>query len=423
MTITALTVTLPLLWRRLTTAGVKYADQGHFVGSAGVPAADAGGRDAASEQIARWTQTCTVVLVCGHGPAKWAFRSWCTSRSCDTLPVALRYRLQSNPLVGKLTTKYFLPLGTRQVGDHVVFFNFGYEEDPPMALPLSESDEPNRYCIQLYHQTASQVDLTGKEVLEVSCGAGGGASYIARNLGPASYTGLDLNPASIDLCRAKHRLPGLQFVQGDAQNLPFPDESFDAVVNVEASHQYPDFRGFLAEVARVLRPGGHFLYTDSRRNPVVAEWEAPEEGAYAFETLLRHNRAYSGYAPVIGSPWLTAFAQHSPFAEKFQSLGQNRSGTSKFLAELVDLPREEWPDRLRRLLSKQVGLILRRTIDTDRLLSEYGLDSLSSQELRARVEAETGIRISATEINTTVRGLADLMCDKLAADRDAPAPA
>lgn len=130
-----------------------------------------------------------------------------------------------------------------------------------MALPLSESDEPNRYCIQLYHQTASQVDLTGKEVLEVSCGAGGGASYIARNLGPASYTGLDLNPASIDLCRAKHRLPGLQFVQGDAQNLPFPDESFDAVVNVEASHQYPDFRGFLAEVARVLRPGGHFLYT------------------------------------------------------------------------------------------------------------------------------------------------------------------
>lgn len=274
MTITALTVTLPLLWRRLTTAGVKYADQGHFVGSAGVPAADAGGRDAASEQIARWTQTCTVVLVCGHGPAKWAFRSWCTSRSCDTLPVALRYRLQSNPLVGKLTTKYFLPLGTRQVGDHVVFFNFGYEEDPPMALPLSESDEPNRYCIQLYHQTASQVDLTGKEVLEVSCGAGGGASYIARNLGPASYTGLDLNPASIDLCRAKHRLPGLQFVQGDAQNLPFPDESFDAVVNVEASHQYPDFRGFLAEVARVLRPGGHFLYTDSRRNPVVAEWEA-----------------------------------------------------------------------------------------------------------------------------------------------------
>jgi ubiquinone/menaquinone biosynthesis C-methylase UbiE len=94
-----------------------------------------------------------------------------------------------------------------------------------------------------------------------------------RKLGPASYTGLDLNPASIDKCRDKHKLPGLDFVQGDAENLPFPDHSFDAVVNVEASHQYPDFPRFLSEVARVLRPGGHFLYTDSRRAPAIAQWE------------------------------------------------------------------------------------------------------------------------------------------------------
>jgi ubiquinone/menaquinone biosynthesis C-methylase UbiE len=198
----------------------------------------------------------------------------CVGGSWETLPVAFafrRFRMQSNPLVAKLTTRYLLPLGTRQVGDDVVFFNFGYEEDPPMALPLEAYDEPNRYCIQLYHVTASQVDLTGKKVLEVSCGAGGGASYITRTLGPASYTGLDLNPASIEKCRKSHDVPGLDFVQGDAQNLPFPDESFDAVINVEASHQYPDFGRFLAEVVRVLRPGGHFLYTDNRR-PQAAEW-------------------------------------------------------------------------------------------------------------------------------------------------------
>jgi SAM-dependent methyltransferase len=188
--------------------------------------------------------------------------------------MALGYRLQSNPLVGKLTARYLLPLGTRQVGDGVVFFNFGYEEEPPMALPLSPSDEPDRYCIQLYHVTAAQIDLTGKRVLEVSCGAGGGASYIMRNLRPASYTGLDLNPASIDICRRRHRLAGLDFVQGDALSLAFPDESFDALVNVEASHQYPDLPRFLAEVTRVLRPGGHFLYADSRRAPAVPAWEA-----------------------------------------------------------------------------------------------------------------------------------------------------
>lgn len=40
------------------------------------------------------------------------------------------------------------------------------------------------------------------------------------------------------------------------------DESFDAVINVEAAHGYPDFPRFLAEVAPVLRPGGRFLYAD-----------------------------------------------------------------------------------------------------------------------------------------------------------------
>ncbi|KAA1251977.1 SDR family NAD(P)-dependent oxidoreductase, partial [Mycobacterium simiae] len=147
-----------------------------------------------------------------------------------------------------------------------------------------------------------------------------------------------------------------------------------------------------------------------------------DEGDYAFQALLRHDRAYAGYAPMNPSPWLTAFAQRSPFAERFQSLSQSRSDTSKFLAELNQLPQQEWPARLRRLLSEAIGLILRRTIDADRLLTEYGLDSLSSQELRARIEAETGIRITATDINTTVRGLADLMYEKLAPPGDAPAP-
>ena len=188
--------------------------------------------------------------------------------------MALKYRLQSNPIVGKLATKYVLPLGTRQVGDDVVFFNFGYEEDPPMGLPLAAADEPNRFGIQLYHLTAAQVDLSGKRVLEVSCGAGGGASYIMRTFRPASYTGLDLNPASIDFCRRRHKLPGLDFVQGDAEDLPFADQSFDAVINVEASHQYPHLDRFLSEVVRVLRPGGYFLYADSRRQRAIAAWEA-----------------------------------------------------------------------------------------------------------------------------------------------------
>jgi polyketide synthase 5 len=142
---------------------------------------------------------------------------------------------------------------------------------------------------------------------------------------------------------------------------------------------------------------------------------ARDEGAYAFEALLRHDRAYTGYAPITGTPWLTAFAQHSPFAEAFRSIGQNPTGTSKLRAELNELPLDEWPTRLRRMISDQVSLILRRSVDPDRPLSGYGLDSLGALELRTRIETETGIRIASTDITTvTIRGLAGLLREKLA---------
>src|SRR6516165_12498173 len=141
-----------------------------------------------------------------------------------------------SPLLVKVSTKYVYPLATRLMGDDVVFMDWAYEEDPPVALPLAASDEPNRAHINLYHRTATQADLSGKRVLEVSCGRGGGASYLVRTLRPASYTGLDFNPAGVAFCRERHNLPGLDFVQGDAENLPFADQSFDAVINIQASH-------------------------------------------------------------------------------------------------------------------------------------------------------------------------------------------
>jgi polyketide synthase 5 len=67
------------------------------------------------------------------------------------------------------------------------------------------------------------------------------------------------------------------------------------------------------------------------------------------------------------------------------------------------------------MVSDQVSLILRRSVDPDRPLTGYGLDSLGALELRTRIETETGIRITVTDITTvTIRGLAGLLCEKLA---------
>ncbi len=189
--------------------------------------------------------------------------------------MSLLERLFSIGPIRKAIWQLWYPFLTKRLrSEEVLFLNYAFETDPPVGLKLDPADEPNRACIQLYHHVATQVEFRGKNVLEVSCGHGGGASWLTRTLQPASYTGLDLNPTGIGFCQSRHQVPGLQFTQGDAQKLPFADQSLDAVINVEASHCYPDFAGFLAEVARVLKPGGHFLYADFRFRPDIAAWEA-----------------------------------------------------------------------------------------------------------------------------------------------------
>ena len=69
----------------------------------------------------------------------------------------------------------------------------------------------------------------------MSCGRGGGAGYVAGRMKPRSYVGLDQSPEATELCRRVYAVPGLTFVTGDAQRLPFTDQCFDAVINIEAS--------------------------------------------------------------------------------------------------------------------------------------------------------------------------------------------
>jgi SAM-dependent methyltransferase len=148
------------------------------------------------------------------------------------------------------------------------FMNYGYApagpQDPPGHPPLDAADEPDRLCIQLYAATVDGVDLTGRDVLEVGSGRGGGAQYLARYARPRTTTGLDFSRTAVRLARRHRSGPGLTFRVGDAQATGLPAASVDVVVNVEASHCYGSMDAFVAEVHRVLRPGGHFVWADLR---------------------------------------------------------------------------------------------------------------------------------------------------------------
>jgi len=167
-------------------------------------------------------------------------------------------------------------LGARVRQPEWTFMNYGFAPVGGAAQPLvlDPADEPDRYGIALYAHVLDGVAVAGTDVLEVGSGRGGGASWVARSLGPRTTTGVDLAASAVALSRRDRRGPGLRFVQGDALALPFDDASFDVVLNVESSHCYPSVERFVAEVHRVLRPGGTFAWADFRGADDVAATRA-----------------------------------------------------------------------------------------------------------------------------------------------------
>jgi ubiquinone/menaquinone biosynthesis C-methylase UbiE len=150
------------------------------------------------------------------------------------------------------------------------FMNYGYYSDD-LNIELSAVDEKDRYSIHLYHHVASQINLTGLKVLEVGSGRGGGCSYVSRYLNPSEMYGVDISISAVDICNKIYNIDNLNFILGDSEKLPFEDNTFDAVINVESSHCYASMDVFMKEVSRVLKPKAYFLFCDLRRDIYIQE--------------------------------------------------------------------------------------------------------------------------------------------------------
>ena len=138
--------------------------------------------------------------------------------------------------------------------------NYGFSSEPENTV-LSGA-EPEFYCLRLYEHALRRTPLEASTVLEVSCGQGGGADFVARTFRPSLTIGIDASVANVRLARHRASLPGLEFQVGNAERMEFADGSFDVVLSIEASHLYEDRARFFGEAFRVLRPGGYLCYTD-----------------------------------------------------------------------------------------------------------------------------------------------------------------
>jgi SAM-dependent methyltransferase len=196
----------------------------------------------------------------------------------ETIVLRLFYARLSRRL---FTNLWYATVSGLDKNCEVTFLNYGFAYLNDYRIPLNREDEFDRYPIQLYHRITSGVSLKGKDVLEVGCGRGGGASYIARYLHPSKVTAVDICKAAVRFATLHYACQhNLDFRIAHAQNLPFPNDSFDVVISVESAHHYADIIRFLDEAYRVLRPGGSFL---------VACYEDPQKKVFPKEALHLSN--------------------------------------------------------------------------------------------------------------------------------------
>lgn len=127
----------------------------------------------------------------------------------------------------------------------------------------------------------------GETTLDIACGTGDITFMTAAGLTTGVAIGLDITQAMLQIAERKRRQRGLEgvcFHRGDIMRLPFADRTFDCVTGGYALRNVPDVRGGLAEIHRVLKPGGRLLSLDFGHPP---------------NRLYR--RAYLNYLTLVGS--------------------------------------------------------------------------------------------------------------------------
>ncbi|KAB2969623.1 MAG: class I SAM-dependent methyltransferase [Thermoanaerobaculia bacterium] len=130
-------------------------------------------------------------------------------------------------------------------------------------------NNPVRSALQRVYEAPLLERLGGRTaglcVLEIGCGRGVGTEIILERFGAAHVEALDLDPDMVEKARrrlARYPADRVRVSVGDAAVIAAEDRSFDAVFDFGIIHHVPAWREAVAEVARVLRPGGRFFFEE-----------------------------------------------------------------------------------------------------------------------------------------------------------------
>lgn len=148
--------------------------------------------------------------------------------------------------------------------------------DDPVAILRAESRLRNPWVLETIGKK-----YNGKKVDVLDLGCGGG--FLSNSLAPHhTVTGFDISEKSLEIAKNYDKTGSVKYVQGDATALPFENESFDVICSMDMLEHVEDYATVVKEAARVLRPGGLFIFYTFNRNLIsgfvvikMIEWFVP----------------------------------------------------------------------------------------------------------------------------------------------------
>jgi SAM-dependent methyltransferase len=171
-------------------------------------------------------------------------------------------------------------------------------------------DEPGNPIIALEEPVvwSRLQDAPGGRALDAACGTGRHAVHLVQ-LG-YEVVGVDLTPEM--LTRASQKLPGATFAQADLVNIPAPDATFDVVVCGLALAHVADLAAAVAELSRVLRPGGRLVVSALHPFQAYLGWHAPFEEGGRRRFVREHSHNHGDYFAAFSSSGLSVRSCDEP---------------------------------------------------------------------------------------------------------------
>jgi O-antigen/teichoic acid export membrane protein/SAM-dependent methyltransferase len=261
-----------------------------------------------------------------------------TTSSLDEYKLRAREQWTADPCGSHVARG--LPFGTREYFDAIEDYRYGVF-GPWIKNDLGFGSHP------------------GERLLEVGCGTATDLLQFAR--GGSRVIGIDITPRSIEIARKRFEVYNLDgaFAIGDAENLAFPDHSFDLVYSFGVLHHTPNTERAIQEIRRVLRPGGQAIVMLYNRTSLYY-WgsiflkHGLVRGEIFGSSLSEIMSRRVEYSEVGATPLVKAYT-HAEARKLFSVFDECRIQVRQLTRESLGLPGRLLPQRVFRWLERTLG--------------------------------------------------------------------